>query len=51
MKLKKLINQLQSISKEHGEEVEVTMADNEPIVKAVFCDKYNQPSVVITDRN
>ena len=51
MKLKKLINQLQNISQKHGEEVEVILADNEPIIKAVFCDKYNQPSVVITDRN
>ncbi|MCD4706065.1 hypothetical protein K8R61_03220 [bacterium] len=51
MQLKKLINQLQNISQKHGEETEVIMSDNEPVIKAVFCGKYNQSSVVITDRN
>ncbi len=50
MKLGQLIRQLQNLSSKHGGDTEVIMADDEPVVRAVFCDKYPTPSVVITDR-
>ena len=47
MKLKKFIEELKKISEKHGENLEVVMADNIPVVAPVFL-KVDQ-EVVITD--
>lgn len=52
MKLKKFIEKLEDIKKEHGENLEVIMADNIPVVNPVFTDEYfNKEKVVITDQD
>lgn len=51
MKLRIFIEKLEEIKKEHGEDLEVIMADNIPVVNPVFTDKYfNEERVVITDQ-
>ncbi|KKW20251.1 MAG: hypothetical protein UY64_C0055G0006 [Parcubacteria group bacterium GW2011_GWA1_51_12] len=51
MNLKKFIEKLKQIKKEHGENLEVVMADNIPTVEPIFSDKYlNVKKVVITDQ-
>lgn len=50
MKLKKFIQKLESISKKYGDNMEVILADNIPIVNPIFSKKYpNKKSVVIAD--
>lgn len=49
MKLKEFIEKLKKIEKEQGEDLEVIMADNIPVVEPVFSDKYYGKKVVITD--
>ena len=52
MKLKKFIEKLEKIKKEHGENIEVVMADGIPIVSPVFSSEYYYGNnVVITDEN
>lgn len=51
MKLKKFIEILRNIEKEQGENLEVIMADNIPVVEPIFSDKYYGKKVVITDQN
>ena len=50
MKLKKFIKKLEEIRKERGEDLEIIMADNMPVVEPVFSDKYLGKKVVITDQ-
>ncbi len=50
MKLKKFIQKLENIAKKHGDDAEVIMADNIPVVNPVFSEKYpDKKNVVITD--
>jgi chitinase len=49
MKLRKFIKKLKEIEKKHGENLEVVMADNIPVVGPIFSDKYLGEKVVITD--
>ena len=50
MKLRRFIEKLTEISKKHGDDMEVIMADEIPIVDPVFSDKYQDgKNVVITD--
>ncbi len=50
MKLKKFIQKLTKLSKQYGDNVEVIMADNIPVVNPVFSEKYqNKKSIIITD--
>ncbi|MBI2551687.1 hypothetical protein HYW17_00090 [Candidatus Uhrbacteria bacterium] len=50
MQLKEFIKQLQKIGEKHGEDAEVIMADNIPVVAPVFSSDYpNKKNVVITD--
>ena len=53
MKLKDFIRELKVISERRGDDLEVIMADNIPVVSPKFSDKYpgSKPSVVITDQN
>lgn len=51
MKLKKFIEELKKVEKKQGGNLEVIMADNIPVVKPVFSDKYYNKKVVITDEN
>jgi len=52
MKLKELIKQLKKIAEEHGDNVEITMADYLPVVRSVFdnTSPLNKPVVIITDQ-
>ena len=50
MKLKNFIQKLENIAKKHGDDAEVVMADNIPVVNPVFSKNYsNIKSVIITD--
>jgi len=50
MKLKDFIKKLKNIAEEHGDDVEVVMADEIPVVGPLFSDKYSAgENVVITD--
>lgn len=50
MKLKVFIQNLKRFAEKQGEDIEVIMADNTPVVKPIFSKKYpNDKSVVITD--
>ena len=49
MKLSKFIKILEEIKKKHGEEIEVVMADNIPVVEPVFLNDFLGEKVVITD--
>jgi len=52
MKLKNFIAKLNKISRERGDDLEVIMADNIPVVSPVFSTDYqNKKVVVITDQN
>jgi len=51
MKLKKLIKRLEDIKSKYGGDLEVTMADDIPVVDPVILlDKYLGDKVVITDQ-
>lgn len=50
MKLKQFIKKLIKISKKHGEEIDVIMADNISVVNPIFSKKYFGKKIVITDR-
>ena len=50
MKLKIFIEKLKKIEKEQGENLEVIMADNIPVIEPIFSDKYCGKKVVITDQ-
>jgi len=52
MKLKDFIKELKAIVKKKGDDFEVIMADNMPVVSPKFSDKYPgpKPCVVITDK-
>ncbi len=51
MKLKEFIEKLEKIAKEYGDDAEVIMADNIPVVSPVFSIEYpNGKNVVITDK-
>jgi hypothetical protein len=52
MKLKKIIEKLEKIAKEHGDDAKVVMADNIPVVSPVFIKKnhFDEKVVVITDK-
>ncbi len=50
MKLKNFIQELKKIELEQGENLEVVMADNMPVVEPVFSDKYRGKKVIITDQ-
>ena len=51
MKLQEFIQKLKKFSGKYGDDVEVIMADNIPVVNPVFSTKYpNKKSVVITDK-
>lgn len=51
MKLKEFIKKLEEIKKQQGEDLEIIMADNVPVVDPVFSDQYCGKKVVITDQN
>lgn len=50
MKLKKFIEKLEEISREHGEDSEVIMTDDIAVIEPIFSDQYNSKKVVITDQ-
>ena len=51
MKLEKFIKDLENILKENGDELNVVMADNIPVVEPVLStDRFNNLVVVITDQ-
>lgn len=50
MKLKKFIEKLEEISREHGKDSEVIMADDIAVIEPIFSDQYNRKKVVITDQ-
>jgi hypothetical protein len=51
MKLKKFIKILKKIEREHGENLELVMADNIPVVEPLFLDNLvGRKVVVITDQ-
>ena len=49
MKLKKFIENLEDISREHGEELEVIMADNIAVIEPVFSDQYGGKKRMLND--
>ena len=50
MKLKEFIKKLDKISDEQGDDLDVVMADNIPVVDPIFLDNFcNSKKVVITD--
>ena len=51
MTLKEFIKKLKKISSEHGENMEVVMADNILVVEPVFLNEYHGGKVIITDQN
>ncbi len=51
MTLKEFIKKLKKISSEHGENMEVVMADNILVVEPVFLKEYYGGKVIITDQN
>jgi hypothetical protein len=52
MKLKDFIKKLEIIVKEKGDDLEVIMADNIPVVSPKFSDRYSKlkSCVIITDQ-
>ena len=51
MKLKKFIQKLERIARDHGGDTRVAMADSISVVNPVFSEKYpSKKSVVITDK-
>lgn len=51
MILKEFIKKLKKIASEHGENMEVVMADNILVFDPVFLNEYHGGKVVITDQN
>jgi len=51
MRLKRFIEYLNNIAENRGDTIDVVMADNIPVVKPVYSDKYPKQSVVITDQS
>ena len=51
MKLKKFIEKLKRVAEKHGDDTEVFMADNIPVVSPVFIKKnhFDEKVIVITD--
>jgi len=49
MRLKEFIKKLKEIAEEHGDTVEVVMADNIPVVEPAFLKSFPDKKVVITD--
>lgn len=49
MKLNEFIKELEKIQNEHGENLEVVMADYIPVVCPFFSDKHLGEKVIITD--
>ena len=50
MELKKFIQKLKRVAEKHGDDAEVIMADNIPVVSPIFSRKYpDGKNVVITD--
>lgn len=50
MKLIKFIQELKKLLKQHGDDIEVIMADNKPVINPIFSEDYpNKKSIVITD--
>jgi len=50
MKLKKFIEILEKIEKEHEEDLEVVMADNISVVKPLFINSSFGKKVIVTDQ-
>jgi len=51
MILKEFIQRLEKIAKKHGDDAEVTMADNISVINPVFSKDYpNKRNIVITDK-
>ncbi|MCL5017306.1 MAG: hypothetical protein M1155_01405 [Patescibacteria group bacterium] len=51
MKLKEFIKKLEKIAKQHGDSIEVEMADEIPVVEPIILkDFQNKKIVVITDQ-
>lgn len=51
MKLKKFIQKLERIARKYGDNAEIIMADNVPVVNPVFSKKYpDGKNVIITDK-
>lgn len=51
MKLTEFIQRLNELSRKYGDDAEVIMADNIPVVSPVFSEDYpNKKSIVITDK-
>ncbi len=50
MKLKQFIQRLKKIEFEHGENLEVVMADDIAVLAPVFLEEYRGKKVVITDQ-
>lgn len=51
MKLKKFIEKLKRIAKKYGDDAEVIMADNIPVINPIFSKNYpRKKSIVITDK-
>ena len=51
MKLKKFIQKLEKIAREHGDDMRVVMADNISVINPVFSEKYpDKKNVIITDK-
>ncbi len=52
MKLKDFIIKLEKLAIEHGDNIEVVMADNIPVVDPVFFKNYpNKKKIIITDKS
>ena len=50
MKLKNFIKKLKNLAQKHGDDIEVIMADEIPVVDPIFSDGYSAgKNVVITD--
>ena len=50
MKLKEFIQKLETIAKKHGDDTEVIMADNMPVIDPIFLKNYpDKKNIVITD--
>lgn len=50
MKLKKFIQKLEKIAKEHGDGTKVIMADNISVISPIFSRKYpDKKNVIIAD--
>ena len=50
MTLKQFIHKLEKLAEIHGDNSEVIMADNVPVVNPIFSNKYySKKSIIITD--